>query len=259
MEQNLPPPPVPVSIKSSRSNKRFLPIIGLILIVGVVASGLLFYFKRAPGPRLQQAVKEDRADTNYLPQTGLAGTIEQINGDQLTISEMAAKKATYKINITPETTITVIPPIIPYSVKIATPSANFKATVKDLKVGQVVNITSKSDLKKLILDQFEASSITASSQPIIIEVTIDEVSEGQLIAIAGPPSVAETKKYKILFNKGTEIVRSAIFDDSTKPVKKSQLSASNLEPGRKIIVYTDSDINSLTLNALKIDIIPTAP
>jgi hypothetical protein len=256
MEQNLPSSPVPVSIKSSQNHRRLLPTISIFFILGVIiAAGLIFYFRRTAGHKLEQTSKGETEEINPLPQTGLAGTIEQINGNQLTVSENTEKKATYKVVVTPQTTITILPVTIPYSVKIATPSANFKATIADLEAGQLISVTSKNDIRKLTSDHFEASSIIVSSQPTIIEATIDEVLGQQLIVTASPPSVPETKTLKILFNDKTEIVRSAIFDDSTKPVKKAQLSPSNLEAGKKIILYTDSDINSSSLNALKIDII----
>ena len=122
---------------------------------------------------------------------------------------------------------------------------------------------SLNSLQQIPTDNAFSSSLpsaTAIAQPVILSVTIDSISDNILQVTATPPAVAEKKQYKVLISNKTEILRSRIYDDSSKPVTEDKLNISSLESGKQIVIYTTSDIDSSAqLDVFKIEVFPKAP
>lgn len=165
---------------------------------------------------------------------------------------------------------TSVPPISPPK---KTPHYSWKlfsvigmVLIVSIAIGLSFFIDLKSYLNRL-KQQTKTNEMTGSSesptlfsQSYILGVTIDAISGNVLNVTASPPDVSEKKQYRILLNDKTEIVRSRIFDDSSKPEGETAFNVSDLKKGKQIVVYTDSDISSSdTLNALTIEVIPPAP
>lgn len=269
------PNPIPVAaapIKKGGGKWSFLIVGGIIILASIVVGafflGNLNIFKLKPAAILPQTISPNIL---YLTQPvfNFSGIVEQIDGDTLTVSDDMAlspatrlaentsadeipisKKISYKVQITPDTKIHLAEISVPYSFNAATPSATPKITINDLKVGQRVEVVSKSDLRVIGADRFEAVSITASLGTTVIGGTVLSISGNILSVKATPPSVPEPKDYSIAVNNETEVTASA-------PILQ-KLALTDLKKGIQVLVYTDTDINSQSPRALKIEVLPDA-
>lgn len=255
-----------ISVYKKPSNKKFIiPII--IIIIIVVLSLLTFYFReRLPLPNNQKSPdtsstgKNDQIDPLY----NLPVEIEKIDGNALVVRQSSInlsaepvtqknppqiRNITFRVRVNDNTSIQTEPVIIPYSLKLATPSATL-VKLSELISGQSITISSK-EKQPVSGSEIEAVSITVSPGTTMVQGKIKEVSGTKIIIHTEPPNAP--KDYQFTISNETEITGS----DTTPPISinKTQLPVSSLKTGGFITIYTDKDVNLFEdLKALKIDI-----
>ncbi len=254
-------PVSPIQPDVTKPKIKFLNLFLILGIIGVllVAAGLAWVVVQKYSGKFFQ--KQQASVPEWLNDytNEYAGSIKSINGDELTISENGENKISFKLRITPETKIMISPASIPYLTKLATPSG-YLIKSSDLKVGQRIGVVAKEkfgDPGKT----FELVSISGSLEPIILGAIIDEIpSESTLKVTVSPPALPEVKHFTLLLDENTEIVKSGIYEDSTKLTKKTQLPFSSFKLGQQIVIYTDQgELNSTEIKVQKVDIIPPQP
>lgn len=255
MDQVQPPPPAqpPVIAKSgSISFKKItlLSLVILLLIIVVVISVYLFV-KYQNSNKSAQTTKTDTANNPYQALTSITGNIEQINGNNITLTQSKYVfssepitdtnppkppqeiKTTYTITVTPDTIILLDPPFMPADLIPSTPSAIPKGAIENLEVGQTITVTSNEDLNNNLSENFEAITINIKPGATNFIGTIKNVTSDTITVTATPPSVPEIKDYPVSIDKNTKITNSNL----------KQLQLSDLKEAAQVDVYTNSDIN----------------
>jgi hypothetical protein len=282
MEQNQTPlvtPSMP-SIQSAPSKQK-ISALNKILIIFVVfgfiilliMGGVFAYrFTQNKNP-ISKSSGPDMLSNQ--PLYNFTGSIEMISGPVLTISEKSyiypsdlttkeknikpeEKKTTYLITVSDQTKIISELPPVPYSLKLATPSATTQNNnLNSLKIGQRVSVITKENLRDTRLTNFTADSITISAGLTSFMGKVKSIKNNTILLKVTPPSYPEEKDFDITITKNTEIVISDIMTNSSETTKKkTQQPVSTLTEGTTIMVYTDADINQNTnLNALKIEVV----
>lgn len=241
------PPLIPEN-KSSKISKKKLLIIVILLFILAIVIGLAFYFYKGSVSKNPKTTSED--SLLEQPLYDFSGNIEEINGQTLTVtdtqySSQQPKKTTYKVRVNDQTDIKWEPLSVPYSLKIATPSAA-QAKSGDLKIGQRVQVRVKEDIRKNGRGELTANSITISHGLVVINGTINSFQDNKLELRAKPPSVPEEKDYQFKLDSETEITS---FADQKK------LPLSELKKDIDVIIYSDKDVNLFVdLKALKISV-----
>ncbi len=245
----------------------------------------------------------------YLTQpiTSFSGTIDKIEGNSIIISQNMIlqqvfnspiappnnpmqpvppvqitppqpKKITYKVLITDKTNIARPTVFVPYLLKqsqsLGRPMGQSeKLSIKDLKVGQIVNTSSNIDLRTLKGSQFEATYINVAAKTISISGTITNVKQNQIIVKSLPPTTAvdigfrggpanmapsnqqppKEQNYTVTIDQNTEISANIPLEDQVKQSAPKKLSMYDLKKDMQVTVYSNEDVTETTqLKALLI-------
>ncbi len=266
-----------------------------IIVIGVIVLGILtlFMFNEPSNKALSPNIL-------YItqPVTSFSGIVDKIEGNRLTISQkltasqnlvpLAAplgKTAplpspkvatiTFQVVISDKTQISQPPSIINYLFKTVTPPAAGtlglpaasapKMTIEDIKVGQIITVSTLKDLRTLTGDTFEATMISLPQVANTLNGKIINL-EGSVLTVKG---FAQTmagiteKEYRVSINSNTEISRM-IFNPNINPgelptaPKPEKLTIGDLKNDTQVSIYTAEDvIESQILTALRIE--PVAP
>lgn len=209
--------------------KSYLPF---IIIFAILAGGLFLAVKTNI-----ISLHPVSPDILYLttPINGFTGTIEKIEASSITLSRKVSITTNYlatapnppqsktailryKAKITPKTPILSL-----VSLSGASPSATPNLTIKDLKIGQVVNVGSSKDLRTIIQRQLEATNIVLTYYSL----------GGKVTDIKG----------NIIMVKGNDINHSlegnVIFDPKDYSVEVNSPDANKIKVGSEVIIYHD--------------------
>ncbi|KKT29925.1 MAG: hypothetical protein UW16_C0021G0013 [Microgenomates group bacterium GW2011_GWC1_44_10] len=187
-----------------------------------------------------------------------------------TLPNTDSKVLSFKVAITDTTSITQPIPNIPYAFKSPTtntpplpPIANQLAiTLKDLSIGETVNISLADDLRFTSNRDIQAIAISKQLESNSLSGPITEVS-GNTIKVSGfvssfappamgatPPTAPVNKIYTISLTSDTELSSF----DQTGPIK---MALSDLKVGSSVIVYSADPITSTSFSAALVTIHPT--
>lgn len=252
-----------------------------IIVIGVVVLGILTLFMFNPPSN-----KTVSKNILYLtqPATSFSGAVDKIEGNRLTISQkqiltqppaavnISGKTVTltYQVIVTDKTQISQSPAFISYLFKIVTPAPTLKSTIKDIKVGQSLTVNSQVDLRTLVGNVFEATTVnlpqktnTLNGKIISLEgnvLTIKGFSP-TMVSLADPgavPATPQEKQYRISITSDTEISRN-VYGGNVNPgvlvaQKPEKLTLSDLKVDMQATVYTAEDVTETqTLTALRIE------
>jgi len=202
--------------------------------------------------------------------TGKTSNSLTVEVNAQTLPNTTGKVLSFKVAISDTTSITQPIPMIPYAFKTPTtnapplsPTANqVTLTLKDLSVGEIVNISLADDLRFTSSNNIKAIAISKFLESNTLSGPITEVS-GNTIKITGFVSsltplamgAASTtppvsKIYTINITSDTELSRFG----QTGPVK---MSLSDLKVGSFVTVYSADPITSTSFSAALISIQPT--
>ena len=180
-----------------------------------------------------------------------------------------SKVLSFRVAITDTTSITRPIPNIPYVFKSSTPNTpplpptanQITITLKDLNVGEIVNISLADDLRFTSSSDLKATSISKALESNSLSGPITEVS-GNTIKVSGfvssfalpapgavPPTPPASKIYTISLGSDTELNS---FDQSG-PIKAS---LSDLKVGSTVTVYSADPITSTSFSAALVTIQP---
>lgn len=191
-----------------------------------------------------------------------------------------SKDITFRIRIGSQTQISRPPAFVPYLLISVTPPVPARLSIGDIKPGQMVSVSTSTDLRTLSGNEFEASLINLP--PIINTLSgkITAAGDNAITLRAIPPrpndmsAPAEPAKevdYRVRVTKDTEISRyQPVPMGQTDPDPNStpkaptveKLSLADLAADMQVIIYTDTDIlGSNQFTALRIEpaYVPPAP
>lgn len=233
------------------------------------------------------------ANILYLTQPvySVTGKIEKINNNNIVVSDQvvsspttstlggpvappSTKTLTFQVDIGNKTVIgSPTPPIL-----LAQPPASGSAvptkpsmTIKDLRVGETVMVTSSMDLRTLQGEEFEATTVipllTTSLSGTIVNVSANTITI-KSISTAGPTptssSQAQSKNYTMAIDANTNISKITPVAPTLggtvppSPPVPTKLSPSDLKNGDQVNIITNDDINfSTNLRAVIISVLPT--
>ena len=254
-----------------------------LIILGILAIFMLSdYFKK-------NGLNNLSVSPNILyitqPVTSFSGIVDKIEGNRLFVSQKqtltqnilppVAMKAstlpsplptpktvtvTYRVVTSDKTQISQSATFINYLLKTVTPSPVAKLTIKDVKVGQSVTVSSQTDLRTLAGNTFEATTVNLPQITNTLNGKIVGLEENTLTlkaftpvtSMANPgsaaPAAPKEKEYRITITSDTEISR---MDNQGKPEK---LTLTDLKKDMQVTVYTAEDVTeSQTLTALRIE------
>lgn len=192
-------------------------------------------------------------------------------GQLITIPPLPPTKIfTYKVNIASYTVINRPDTAITYLFNKNTPTPTPKLTISDIGTGQMITVSTSSDLRSVNSKEVEAH--TVKLQPILNtltgKITRIDSKEGLIILKAIPPvrtgskeptPVPAEKEYSVSVTKDTEISRlspaetpkTGVTPKLPKPLK---YEITDLKTDMQITVYTDKDvIDNQKLKALRIE------
>lgn len=196
--------------------------------------------------------------SNELVDTSLIGNVA-VGPNGPTNSQPAStpkpKKVSYSVKVPSSAKITRSDQPIPYLFK-NNGAPNFQSfpevKFSDLKVGDLVSITSSSDLRTVADGSFEATNISVrpQSNSIVGQVkqvkgnalTLNGVSNNQAFGFAAQP--ATPKDYDVTIGNDTEIGRFSSISDPTKPARADRLGLGDIKIGSLLTIYTDQDVTS---------------
>lgn len=243
----------------------------VVLVVAVV--GFRQYSTFLVSPPLSVTISPDIL---YLTQPvyGFYGKVEAINGSTLTLGNTVTlapepqpsgnkpqtKKLTFYTNVTSKTTISKQSPQVVYFFKTnpLTDPSNWKLSLKDIKVGDQVNVVSSVDLRTISGNRFDATNILVSAASSALNGRISDIRGNTLIVKATYRSAEQT--FEVLVNDNTEISRIGFSGDATKQSKPERFSLSDLKKDMQVMVYTDGDASKQTkLTALRVEPVSVAP
>lgn len=243
------------------------------------------------------------------PVTNLSGKVEKVSGNsiwvstQYTLSNFGApaavpqagaagqvmptpvvKNITFKVNVTSTTSINRPPANIPYLLKnqnaglpvqketaATVPTQPPLITVKDIKSGQFISVTTSTDLRQAISYDVFATSIQLPPMVNSLNGKITKISNssftmsgilptnGSFGPVAGTVAPPKTEEFVVSVTQDTEISRYSPITqvkegELPKPPQAEKLSLSDLKEDMAVTVYTDVDITeNKKFTALRID------
>lgn len=259
-----------------------------IIVIGVVILGILTLFMFNPPSN-----KTVSQNILYLtqPVTSFSGIVDKIEGNKLTISQkqtfsqnivpplavanLSSRPSplptpktvtlTYQVIVTDKTQISQSPAFISYLFKNVTPALPLKSTIKDIKVGQYLTVNSQVDLRTLVGNVFEATTVNLPQKTNTLNGKIVSL-EGNTLTIKGfvpmspgaVPAAPQEKQYRISITSDTEISRN-VYGTNVNPgvlvaPKSEKLTIADLKKDVQVSVYTAEDVvESQTLTALRIE------
>ncbi len=219
-----------------------------------------------------------------VPQAGAAGQV---------IPTPVVKNITFKVNITSATSINRPPVNIPYLLKnqnaslpvqalispaqvgkeiaVNIPTQQPQITVKDIKSGQFISVTTSTDLRQAIAYDVSATSIQLPPIVNTLNGKITKLSNnsftmsgilptnGSFGPVAGTVAPPKTEEFVVNVTQDTEISRFSPITqfkegESPKAPQAEKLSLSDLKEDMAVTVYTDVDITeNKKFTALRID------
>lgn len=200
---------------------------------------------------------------NFYPLSDFTGTIEQINGNKLTIKGLNPNHRDQQVILTETidsaSLINKTSVLIPYLFKQSILPPNSKFDFKDLKTGMWVTVKSviNLDTKELVI-----SNLTVDFFATAVDGTIESIS-GNTIKLKGLPVVSnpdiivtsQPQEYDIVVSEDTEISKpppAPIVIGTAYTPKKYSLS--DIKPGVRISVWSDSEISpNQPIKALRIE------
>jgi len=221
------------------------------------------------------------------PVYSFSGVVEKIEGNTLTLTQKVTEQLpiippqinpntpvspfptpktiilTYRFLITDKTQISRPPTYINYLFKNTPPPPVPKLTIKDIKVGQSINVYTQTDLRTFTGNTLEATSI--SLPPILntLNGKVLKIEKNTLTIKAFPPFIPDPstspqplqeKEYKIIFTEETEISR---MNQQGAPEK---LSLSDIKKDTQINIYVAEDVTqNQKLTALRLEPIISLP
>lgn len=239
------------------------------------------------------------------PVTSFSGIVDKIEGNRITIKQSqtlvqniappAALAAniplspiptpktvilTYEVVVSNKTQISQAALSMPYLFKSISPAPAPKLTIKDIKVGTSINVSTQVDLRTLAGTTFEATMINMSQKTTMLNGKISRVDGNVLtikafpptamnalaspIAMGAPQNAPKEKEYVITLASDTEISRTIYgtamtAGEAPSTPKTEKLGLSDLKKDMQITVYTDADVTVGTkFNALRIEPMMTA-
>lgn len=285
----------------------------LVAVAGVIVLLTAIYFlnpKKVNTPAIRK-IESVESDVLFFtsPITDFAGKVDKIHDNSVWISGKytvsapptpafnptavpgqvitvpplpPAKVFTYKVNITPHTVISRPETPINFLLKDVTPVPTPKFSTKDIKAGQMVSVTTASDLRTLKSQEFDALTVKLPviTNTITGEITDINLKDGIIILKTIPPFLPndhqptpespkeKEEEYAISVTSDTEISRMGQADTSKanttpKPPRPVNYEISDLKKEIQITVYTDLDvISNRKFKALRIeppaDLVPAA-
>lgn len=269
------------------NKKIFLTLPILFLVVLFLISFFLFGQKNIFTKTAGVSVSKDILFLTQ-PVYNIAGKVDKIQDDSLIVSQKftlqtpvkaeiminpdqppvlptpVSKEITFKIKVDANTQINRPLLTIPYLLTTPTPPPTTKLTVKDIRVGEFVNISTATDLRTLKKAEFIASSIQLPSIVNWLSGTIDKISGKTILLKATPSQPAypdglpadltppQEKTYTIEVANDTEISRYAPAkpteeepESGPQPPVAEKLSLADLGQGLRITVYTNIDVTSV--------------
>lgn len=194
-----------------------------------------------------------------------------VPGQVITIPPLPPTKLlTYKVKIASYTVINRPYTAITYLFNKITPTPSPKLTISDISTGQLVTVSTTSDLRTATSKEVEAYAVKL--QPIINtltgKITKIDSKEDLIILKAIPPVRTGTKEptpqpaekeYAVSITKDTEISRlsptaTAKSGATPKPPKPLKYEITDLKTDIQITVYSDTDvIDNQKIKALRIE------
>lgn len=191
------------------------------------------------------------------------GTAEQPAAPLATPTPIV-RKLSYTVKITQKTEISMPPLYIPYLIKKEEPLPQAKLTIKDVKVGQVVQINTNADLRTLKTAEFEATTlnlpginnfmngkvVTVKGDTVTVR-GIPSSNEPMMMEDMGQPNQRKEQDYTFTITGDTEISANApmpMAGPETKPgepmptPKIDKFAISDLKAEMQVTVYTNTDI-----------------
>lgn len=252
----------------------------------------------------------DNSSSNILfitnPVTSFNGRVDKIEGNSVFVSQQItlnqpfaggpataeagkgvpspfptpiSKVLSFKVNLTPNTQISRPSAFIPYIARLVTPAPPSKLSVQDIKVGQLISISTNTDLRTIATDTFEATSIQLPGVQNNLQGTISRISGNIIImkAISSqPPAMGTTPQppkeleYTVTTTSTTEISRykqmappnpgEVLTPPTTQTSQIEEFKLEDLKVGMQIIVFAAEDVVSTQkLTAMRIEPIFTPP
>ncbi len=284
------------------NNKHYFLI--LVFVVGVIILSTTIYFLNQKKLSTPATKKVEPVISNVLfftyPVTDFVGKVDKISGNSIWISGKytiftpptpafiptavpgqvitvpplpPVKVFTYKVNIIPQTVISRPETLINFLIKNITPFPTPKFSVKDIKAGQMVSVTTASDLRTLKNEEFDALTVKLPviNNTLVGKIADINVKDGIIILKAIPPFLPnehlptpekpkETEvEYAISVNSDTEISRMGQAETSKtgatpKPPQPIKYQITDLKKDIQITIYTDSDVIEIQkLKAFRIE------
>jgi len=275
-----------------------------IVFIALVLLTLFMFFDNAQKKGLNG--KSVSPNILYItqPVTSFSGIVEKIEGNVVSISSRYTLPQTasivitvmpnqppimptpktvtvmYKVVISGKTQIVQPPFFIPYLFKAVPAATEPKLSIKDIRVGSSITITSQVDLRTLEGILFEATMINLPQQINILNGKIVRINADILTMKAFPPPTMDAfanpaamdqpqnapkeKEYTITLTSDTEISRygydtTIALGGAPSAPKTEKLTLSELKKDMQITVYTDADVTEgIKFNALRIEPMMTA-
>lgn len=207
--------------------------------------------------------------TTGPPVTSFTGRVEKIDGNSIwTTSTSLSLPITYHVFITDRTEIDRPPVYVNYLLKTASSSAFINLTIKDVRIGQMITVTSQTNLRVLKGDAFEATMIDLPQAANVINGTVVRIEKGVLtlnVPLASASATINGREYRITVTKDTEISRMPL-NISTKRgdgpllIPAEKLAFSDLKMNMQVVVYAAQDVSEYNeLTALRIEPFNTSP
>lgn len=256
-------------------NQKKAVVIEVVVIVVLALFMLLNFSKK--NKISNQSIPTKTIPTNILsntqPITSFSGKVEKIEGNTVSIfdeynlpqSTIPTPPITYRVLVTDNTQINKRATFINYLFKTITPAPQIKLTIKDIKIGQVVTVSSPVDLRTLKNNEFEATVIELPRISNMLIGNVVNIVGNTLTVEAFTPandSIPENtatvspqkREFTITITQDTEVSR---MNYQGKP---EMLAISDLKKDIRVIVYTAEDVTkSQTLTALHIELALKTP
>lgn len=192
-------------------------------------------------------------------------------GQVITIPPLPPTKLlTYKVNIASYTLINRPDTAITYLLNKNTPTPTPKLTISDIGTGQIITVSTTSDLRSVNSKEVEAYAVKLQpiSSTLTGKISKIDTKEGLIILKAIPPvragskeptPIPAEKEYSVSITQATEISRLGSTETpksgvSPKPPKPLKYEITDLKTDMQITVYTDKDvIDNQKLRALRVE------
>lgn len=280
-------------------------ILGTVVVLGMLS---VFMFSDFYKNYKNKGTDNQFISSNILyitqPVTSFSGKVEKIEGNAVSVSSQYSlpqtapivitvipgqppimptpqvKTITYKLLITGKTQISQPPLNVNYLFKTTTPpgapalpaaTTTSKLTIKDIKVGQNITMSSQTDLRVLSGDMFEAMTINLPQIANTLNGKIVNI-EGNTLTLKAPAPISgamgtvnavagssQEKEYRINMTSDTEISRmsppvAVKAGEMPQPPQNEKLALSDLKKDMQVTVYTAQDvIENKELTALRIE------